>query len=267
MNKNRRKRFLKVIARILFPKPKVKFEVDDNEVGIYVANHAQIYGPLFMGLYFPKDSAYWIINNALDESKAKPYAYHDACYGNSRKHKSWYRFLARIIASLLPKMLRCVDYIPVYHDKRIEETFTKSIEAMKNNKNIVIFGESAIPYSPYINNLQTGFLNIASAFYKETGKRIKIYPVYLEKKNKVVLVGSPISYDPSINLVNQMRIVNEYICSNITRLAQSLTKPHPIPFYGEKWYGGYSKYTYNYAKYWQMIDEDESFLKHKKGDF
>ena len=86
----------------------------------------------------------------------------------------------------------------------------------------------------------------------------------MEKKNRKILVGKPIQYDPEIPLLKQREVVGNYLIENIDRLARSLKKHKPISFMREEWYDSYDEYTNSFAKYWKMIDEDETFKKPQK---
>lgn len=257
-------KFIYCLVKLFYPRIKVVYEESPEQGSFFVANHAEMRGPIIGALKFKDNSAFWIINNALDKEKALSYAYHDVFIGRSKKHKGFYKFLSKVVANILPKLLVSVNHVPVYHGSGYENTIKESIDAFEQNMNNFVFAESPVKYSEYINKLQTGFVDVAKEYYSKTGKKLKFYPVYLEKKNRKVMVGSPIQYDPNIPLLKQRDIIGDYLVTNIDRLARSLKKHKPISFMNESWYEYYDEYTYKFGQYWKMIDEDETFKKHQK---
>lgn len=246
------------ILRLVFPHAETTYEEPPgDEPAVYVCNHSAVRGPVMMTLDFKRPHQTWTVSFALDRKKAGNYAYHDVLFGESRRHKGFYRFLSRIIARALPPLLIYSDTIPVYHDRGIVTTFKESIKALTDGEDIVIFAESPERYSAYINRLQEGFIDLARLYYKRTKKALKFYPVYLEKKNAVISVGAPIAYDPDEPMDTQRKKIADYLCENIDRLGRALPAHEPVPFLTERWYGAYSQYEHDFGAYWRMIGEED----------
>ena len=246
------------VLRMVFPRAKTTYEVTPgDEPAVYVSNHSAVIGPVMMTLDFKRPHCTWTVNNALDKKKAANYAYHDVLFGESRKHKGFYRFLSKILAVALPPLVAYDNTIPVYHDSGVIRTFKQTIASMEEGNDLVIFAESAKRYSEYVNQLQEGFVDFARLYYKRTKKVLKFYPVYLEKKNAVISVGEPISYDPEEPLETQRGRIASYLCENIDRLARKLPEHEPVPFLPDRWYEAYGQYEDDFIGYWRMIDEGQ----------
>ena len=244
--------------RLCFPNSKTEYETQpDNEPAVFVANHSSVCGPVIMTLDFKRKHQTWTVSNALDRKRAANYAYHDILFGNTHRCKWFWHILANILSVFLPPLLYYSDTIPVYHDKRIIQTFKQSITALTEGNDLVIFAESAKRYSEFINELQPGFIDIARLYYRKTKKALKFYPVYLEKKNAVILVGKPISYDPEQPLDQQRIVITDYLRDGIDSLARTLPEHEPVPFLPECWYDAYGEYEDDFGAYWQMIDNNE----------
>lgn len=251
-------KFICFIARLAYPKSKTVFESDPcGEPGLFVCNHSAIRGPVMITLDFDRPHANWVINCALDRAKCESYAFHDVFSGNSRKHKGFYRFLAKAVRILLPPILENVDSVPVYHDRRIIETFKQSLTGLESGKDIVVFGESPRHYSEYINELQRGFVDLGKYYYSHTGKRLKYYPAYVERKNRVIAIGKPIEYDPETPLKEQRELICNYLQEGIDRAARGLKDHKPVPFLQPRWYGAYGQYVDDFEAYWHMIENDD----------
>lgn len=251
-------KFICFVARLAYPKANMKFEsAPDGEPGLFVCNHSAIRGPVMITLDFDRPHANWVINCAMDRSKCESYAFHDVLNGNCVKAKSFYRFLAKLVRLLLPPLLENVDTVPVYHDRRIAETFRQSVDRLENGRDIIVFGESPRKYSEYVNELQRGFVDLGKYYYSHTGKRLKYYPVYVERRNRVIAIGKPVEYDPDIPIKEQRELVCEALQEGMDRMARGLKKHRPVPFLKERWYGAYGKYTDDFEGYWRMIESGD----------
>ena len=84
--------------------------------------------------------------------------------------------------------------------KRITETIIKSIQYLNEGKSIIIFPEIADKYlNEYINKIRVGFIEITRRAYISNGIKLKIYPVCIDKKKRVIKLGIPAIYDPEKN--------------------------------------------------------------------
>lgn len=251
-------RFIRGIARLCFPRAKTVYEEQPgDEPAVFVCNHSAIRGPVMMTLDFKPKHQAWTVSCALNSKEAVNYAFHDVFMGNSRKCKWFWRFLSHIVAKGLPPVLLYSNTIPVYHDKGIVKTFKQSIKALTDGDHLVIFAESPKRYSEYICELQPGFVDIARLYYRKSHKALKFYPVYLEKKNAIISVGKPISYDPELSLEEQRERITHYLRDNIDRLGRALPEHKPVPFLPPRWYTAYGQYEDDAPGYWKMIQNNE----------
>lgn len=240
-----------------FPYAKTVYEEQPSEPAVFVCNHSIVRGPVMMTLDFTRKHKSWTICFALDSKKAVNFAFHDILFGNSRRCKWFWHMLSHIVAKLLPPLLIYSDTIPVYHDKNIVKTFKQSVKALTDGDDLVIFAESPKRFSEYICELQPGFIDVARLYYRKTKKALKFYPVYLEKKNAVISVGKPITYDPEQPLDEQREKIAAYLRDNIDRLARALPEHQPVPFLPERWYSAYGMYEDDVYGYWKMIENNE----------
>lgn len=249
-------KFIWNLAKIVFPKPKIvyKTEPEKDEPAIYVANHSAAIGPAMMTLYFEKPHKTWMIAYPLDKEKGANFAFHDIFFGRAKKNKCFWRVLSKIVAKMLRPVLAYGNPIPVYHDKRMINTFRESLDALNDGQNLVIFPESPERYSQYVCSFYEGFVDLGRTYYTTTGKNLKFYPCYIEKKNKVISVGEPVVYDHS----KPTRLLREEISvalrNAVDELARELPEHKPVPFLPEVWYEFYGEYEHNPTEYWRMIE-------------
>ena len=247
------------LAHLVFPRAKVKSDtpLDFNEPAVYVCNHSGAIGPALMTLYFKVPHKTWMINYVLNKEKNANFIFHDFFFGRSKKHKKFWRFLAKFVAVLLRPLLWLSDPIHVFHDKRMVNTFRDTLSAFEEGKSVVIFAECPTPFSEYVNGLYSGFADLGRSYLAATGKNLKFYPVYAEQKNRAIRIGEPIEYyddgkrtPPSV----RREEISEYIRDNIDKLARELPANKPIPFLPKAWYDYYGEYQSNPMEYWKTFD-------------
>ena len=249
----------KPIARLIYPpcKTVTKEELTD-EPAVFLCNHSAANGPAIMNMYFKKPHKTWMICYAMDKKRGPNYFFHDCFFGRGRKCKWFYRLLSKIIMPMLRPLLYMGDPIPVYHDRRIMDTFHQSLDALNEGKSLLIFPESPVKFSEFVSTLYDGFADIGRMYFTETGKRLKFFPVYAERKNRIISIGKPITYDPTIPPRQQRTQIAQFIQNGIDALGRELPPHKPIPFLRELWYENYSEYVNDVAGYWKLFESEYS---------
>jgi len=248
-------KFVYCIGRLAFPRAKtVRESGEPDSPGIYVCNHAGIRGPAMMTLYYERPHRTWTISYTLDRSKCANFAFHDFFCGESRKHKGAWRVLSKAVGFIMPRLFASGDVIPLYHDKNVVKTVRQTLSALENGEDVVIFAESPVRFSEYVHELQTGFADIGYLYHLKTGKKLKFYPVYVEKKNRAIAVASPVEYDPSVPMREQRAAIASAVRDGIDRMARGLGEHKPVPFLPERWYKAYGKYENDLNSYWKLFE-------------
>lgn len=195
---------------------------------VFVANHTRTYAPLAFHFNIKRSYRPWVNAYTLTFRNGFKLFYNKTA---SNYKPKFLRFLALLILTpLINLYLRGLDPIPVYYDTRLKKTFDKSIETLRENYDIVIYPEKNTPPAhKYVNDMNTGFVHLAQHYYKETGKRLKFYPVYCAQSLKKILIGDAIEYNPDINIKVQRQQIVDYIISKINELGDSLPK-HKIHY-------------------------------------
>ena len=260
MKKSLYARLLEPLARLIFPKCKLvtKQQIPDDEPAVFLCNHSAAIGPALMTLYFEKPHKTWVISYAMDKKIGPNYFFHDGFFGRSHKCKWFFRLLSKIVMPMLRPLLRMGDPILVYHDRRITNTFNESVEALEQGKNLVVFPESPVRATEYVSTLYDGFADVGRMYFKKTGKCLKFYPVYCEKKNRVISIGEPITYDPNAPQRDERRIIAEHVQNGIDSLARELPPHKPVPFMQPVWYEYYGEYENDVVAYWALCNQKHS---------
>ncbi len=250
-------KFFTLIGKMVFPKSTVSWEeqLKDGEVAIFACNHSGAIGPALTSMYLDIPKRPWVINYIFNKKKAVRFVFHDFLFAKDKKCKPFYWIISFFIAKLLPPLLLSENPIPVYHSQKMMDTFVESVDTLvKQDKNLVVFPEKPQKYSEFIFELYSGFVDIAHQYYKETGKSLRFFPTYVCGDLRKIVIGKPITYDPSAKPKEQRQVISTYVKENIDRLGRSLPKHKTVPFLPDVWFESYGHMTSDMSQYWALFD-------------
>lgn len=235
-------RFLRFFVRLFYRKPEIiGLENLPQEPCILVGNHSQMHGPIIGELFFP-DAYTWCAGQMMELKAVPAYAFQDF-WSRKPKYIRWfYKLLSYVIAPLSVCIFNEARTIPVYHNKRIVKTFKQTLARLGEGRNIIIFPEHDAPYDHILCDFQTGFVDVARAYYKQTGKILSFVPMYLAPKLRQVHLGTPIPYAPENAIKEERRRICDGLMAQISQLARSLPRHKVVP------YNNVSKKAYNYNR-------------------
>ena len=190
-------------------------QTDDSNPLVFLCNHGEFYGPMACKMYIPVPIRAWAISSMMNDKKSvAQYIYENTTSRQKGMPEIEKRILARMAAWLSVNVMGQLECIPVYRDSpmKLRETFRLSMEAMEAGDNLLIFPEN--PENKYpregIGELSPGFVMLADIYWKKKGKRLRMLPMYADKKRRRVCFGHVIEYDPERNLKDETdRIVLE----------------------------------------------------------
>ena len=189
-------RLLKNIMKIRYKKPAFMFLGEEFKTGsIILSNHEGTDAPMSLEIYAKAPLRMWGAHE-MNSGLIKMYKYQTKVYYHEKKH--WNLFWARafcLIASPLTNLFyKGLNLISTYKDQRFFRTIKQSVEALKNEENIVIFPEdSSKGYLEELEGFYLGFIALAETC-KRRGIDVPIYVSYYRKKDKVYIVDAPIKY-------------------------------------------------------------------------
>ena len=168
---------------------------------VFLGNHAEIYGPIASALCFPVPVRFWVISKMMFRKQdVRAYLYENTFSKKTflpvfvRKLLAWY------LGWLSVNVMNALRAIPVYRDSpmKLRETLRESISALENGENLMIFPEH--PEGKYvkdgISELSPGFLMLAEAWWKKSGKKLRMMPVFANREKKTFTFGEEIRYEP-----------------------------------------------------------------------
>lgn len=186
-------------VRFCVPRHRVEWAegAPPEEPCVFVCNHARAYGPLSMCTRFPRSARPWVIADMCFVRRVPAYARIDFWPGEGPFRKAMAWVLSYLIAPIAPWLMIGVEAIPVYHDSRVLETFRKSIQTLREGKDIILFPEVPDGKGLYLDRFADGFVLLGRRWATAAGKPLRFYPVFADRRNRTFHVGAPVTYDPA----------------------------------------------------------------------
>lgn len=213
--------------------PKIKVVGAENlpkSACIVAGNHTQMNGPICAELYFPGKRTTWCAEQMMFLKEVPAYAYKDF-WSNKPKYIRWFfKIVSYIIAPLSVCIFNNAHTIPVFRDTRIISTFRKTVSALSNGENVIIFPECYEPYNNIVNNFQTRFTDVAKLYYKKTKEAVSFVPLYIAPTLKTMYIGKPVEFNPLANMDEERDRICKYLMDEITNIAKSLPKHTVVPY-------------------------------------
>ena len=194
--------FLDVFLRLFYRRKVIGRDIiDSSQASVFVCNHGFTSGPITAALYFPVRFRVWI-NSTMLNCKEASASMEDSFRDNFKFLGRWGRkAFCRVASWLVCHVLRSYHPIPVYkgNTRKTIETLSLSIDALNKGENLLIFPEK--PDDDGYNDetfkeFNTGFATLGRAYYKNTGRRLKFYPVFSDAPTHTLIIGEPVTYDP-----------------------------------------------------------------------
>ncbi len=224
-------RFIRRIANFFYGKRKfVGIENIPQKPCIVVGNHAQLNGPLTAELKYPYKKQTWCVGALMNMKEAPAYALRDFWGYKPKKSQWFYKILAYIVSPLLVYLHKNADTIPVYKDNRALATFKKTGRALKEGNQIIVFPEFHKPFNEIVNEFQDKFVDVARLHFKDTGEELEFVPMYIAAKLNTVVFGKPIKYDNEMPILEQRKVICDYLKQQITAMAKELPVHTIIPY-------------------------------------
>lgn len=191
----------------------------DGSLAVFCPNHAGAMGPISMCAHFElTDSCYSWMNSGMMNAKEVPaYVRQDFWWEPGCKMEPLYSAtIPYVAAAIIPPILRSAPGVPVYHDSRVIKTFRRSIELLKEGKNLIIFTEQPAGHGMSAAELNKGWLQIGPMAWRTLKVALKFYPVHIDLKQRRITVARPVAYQPELPLKEQEATILEAVKQGIS---------------------------------------------------
>ncbi len=201
-NKVKRKayfRFIKTIIKIFVRKPKIinlnEEALDEN--AIYLSNHVGALGPVKHELCFTHNFKFWGTHEMVFKFKDRwKYLANDYFYRKKHHKKITAKLIATIVFPFVSIFYKGMELIPTYTNGKLMKTIEQSSDYLKDGNSIIIFPENSYDgYHEKLTEYFAGFILLAKYYYKKTKHNIKIYNMYVRKKDNTLIVDKYITVE------------------------------------------------------------------------
>jgi len=184
---------------------------------IFISNHSAANGPLMLTLNLPFKFVPWGINDMCQKYSVRRRYLIDIFYRKKLKYSKFRSFaIGTLFAIISGYLYRNNDVIPTFTDVSLKSTMEKSIEKLKQGENILIFPEdSSDGYFEVLTKYYPGFAMLSKLYFKKTKIDLPVYPIYISKKKKVIIMGKPL-------FVNRM-LEQKFTLKEIAEKAKNIT--------------------------------------------
>ncbi len=201
-----------------------------QEPAIYVANHAQLNGPISCELFFPTERYTWCVGDLLDKKEARPYVFQDFWSQKPKRSQWYYKLASYVVAPLLHFVNKNADTIGVYRDVRLLSTFKDTIRCLQEGKSVVIFPEQDKPHNGIVYDFQAHFIDVAKLYYKRTGKEVLFVPFYVAPRLRQMHFGEPVRFSATADMDTERERIRQYLMDSITDIARGLPEHTVVPY-------------------------------------
>lgn len=224
-------RFIKFMVRLFYPDTRVEgTENLPDEPCIIVGNHAKMNGPIACELYFPGDHYTWTAGEMMHLKEVPAYAYKDFWSGKPGYIRWFFRIMSYAVAPLSVCIFNNANCIGVYHDMRLVSTFRDTVSRLEQGANVVVFPEHDVMYNGLVWEFQKKFVDVASSYYRKTGRELCFVPMYVAPDLKTLYLGKPVRYDHTVPKKAQRASICSYLMEQITEMATALPEHTVVPY-------------------------------------
>ena len=224
-------RVIRWLIKVFYPKTElVGTENIPQEACVLVDNHTQMHGPICAELYIPGKRKIWCAGQMMDLKEVPAYAYQDFWSAKPKYTKWLYKLLSYLIAPLSVCVFNNAHTIAVYHDNRLLSTFKRTITALQDDTNVVIFPEHYVPHNHIVYQFQDKFIDIAKLYHKRTGKALSFVPMYIAPKLQKIYFGEAIIFCPETPIEEERKRICQYLMDEITAIAVNLPRHTVVPY-------------------------------------
>jgi hypothetical protein len=167
---------------------------------VIVANHAGALGPIAVTSSLPWRLYPWMVGDMLEFALAPQYLKTDFVEPVLHIPAKWSLGFAEALAQITVRLMRRIECVPVWADKRLMETYELSAKLLAEGKSLLIFPEDptlSADQDTGMRAFKTGFARVGQFFFELTGQRLRFYPVAVLVRRRRVRIGRAVTFNPS----------------------------------------------------------------------
>ncbi len=198
----------------------------DSGPAIYAGNHLASEGPIAIILTLPVRFYTWTIAEMMDFKRASQYLYDDFVHPTWHLNGGAGKAVSFLVSRISVVVLNGLGSISVDRSRGgFAEPFMRSLDLLMHGKNLLIFPEdSKAPLDPelQLRPFLTGYTWLCYLYFKETGKRLPVYPLAAYPQKRLVCIGKPLYFMPEGDPRRQIRAFGRQVECEVQLLYRSL---------------------------------------------
>ena len=166
---------------------------------IFVSNHIAALGPIAVISSLPVRVYPWVISDMMDRDKAAAYLLQDFVEPQLHISPPFGIAISRLISQASVRLLRTVECIPVWHGKRLLETYRISLDALNQGKSILVFPENPAQKMNELFRMkpfEKSFARLGELYFEQTKKILSFYPLAVHPVARKIKFGRPVQFNP-----------------------------------------------------------------------
>ena len=187
---------VKPVLKVFYKRAKIYSEndFDIEPTSLLLSNHFAKHGPMYLTISLPFEYYMWGAKEMVGNYKSR-YKYLKETYYIQKRHLN--KFFATIFAGFEAifsiYFYRGMNVLGTTTDGSMLTTFKKSVEVLNDGFPLLIFPEnSSDGYFEELKELHKGYLAIDRLYYKKCGIDLNTYPMYVNVKKGIIIIGKPI---------------------------------------------------------------------------
>lgn len=224
-------RILKGLIRLFYGKAELLYMAAIPEKNVvFVANHAQMNGPIVGELFFPKNTYIWCAGEMMHWREVPAYAYRDFWSQKPRWQRPFFRLLAFLITPFAVCLFNNARTISLYHDGRAATAFKESVRHLSKGDSILLFPEKDETDNNVVYAFQESFSEVARLYSRRTGETVTFVPVYVAPALRKIYLGEGVLFDPAADAAEERRRIAGEMSWRITEMARALPPHRVVPY-------------------------------------
>ncbi len=186
-------RFARWVFRLFSRKYTCRLPQTDGPA-LYVCRHLNMHGPYTTMKWLPFEAHPLILHVFFQR---KTMARHLTEYTFSQRFdRKPRRFspTAHVLSWVTPPLMRSLQAVPVYRDgAKTVNTVKQGLKYLQSGENLIVYPD--IHYTDGYGTsgpIYDGFLFIAELYYRKTGRKLPVVPLFIDDKKRSIVAGTPV---------------------------------------------------------------------------
>ena len=189
---------------------------------IIIANHSGASGPMnYRTFLSPPPMMIWAAHGMCSGYRERRRYLIDIFYGQKLGYGKVRAWVSGTLFAIFSRFIYdSAGVIPVYYDGRAKQTFTQSVEVLKEGISVLIFPEnSSEGYKEEVEEFFGGYITLARAAARSLKKEPPVYCMSYSKKRNSIVIGAPMYVSELFKTMSKSEI-NEHFRTYLNSLKQ-----------------------------------------------